>query len=111
MLTTSAKMTDCQLETTDKTKFLVTITNTSPTATANNVVATPSLHGSAKGIELTPKQVNFGAIGPKCKVTKELEICTVNAVPNRYRVQLPLKYGCETPKQECEQQYFNVVKD
>ena len=111
MLTTKAKMTDCQLEVTDKTKFVITITNTSPTATANNVVTKPRLQGSAKGIELTPKQVNFGSIGPRGKITKEIEICTTNAVPNRYKVLFPLKYGCEIPKQECEQQFFDVVKD
>jgi len=111
MLTTAAKITDCQLEPNDKTKFVVTITNTSPTATANNVVTTPNLQGLVKGIEVTPKQVDFGAIPPKGKVTKELEICTTDAVPNRYKVLFPLKYSCEIPKQECEQQFFDVVKD
>ena len=111
MLTTSAKTTDCQLEPNDKTKFVITITNTSSTAVAKDVIASPRLHGSAKGIEMSPKQVSFGSIGPRATVTKELEICTSNAVPKRYRVLFPLKYSCEIPKQECDQAFFNVVKD
>ncbi len=112
MLTTSAKITDCQLEPDDKTKFVVTVTNSSPNLTANGVVAIPTLNsGNAKCIALTPRQVDFGSIGPKKAATRELEISTSNAQPNKYRVLFALKYSCEIPKQQCTQESFEVVKD
>ena len=112
MLVAKAKITDCQLEPTDKTKLIVTVQNSSPVATANNVEAVASLQcGGAKGIQLSPKSRTFGSIPPKGKATQEFEICTNEANPNKYKVLFNMKYKYEVPTHECDSEEFVVVED
>ena len=102
MLVTKTKITDCQLEPNDKTKLVVTVQNSSPVATANDVEAFATLQcGNVKGIQLLPKSKNFGSIPPKGSATQEFEICTTNANPNKYRVLFRMKYQSEVPANQC----------
>jgi hypothetical protein len=112
MLTAKAKITDQQLEPDDNTKFVVTVFNGSPAATAKDVKVFARMDGATcDGIELTPKMVDFGTIPPNGKSTKEFCLETRGAKPRDYNVKFDLKYDSSMPTHECDEEGFKVVKD
>ena len=112
MLTVKAKITDRQLEPDDETKFIVTVHNGSPVATANDVIVSARLtNGACKGVGFRPEKLTFGEIPPRGRVTKEFQINTRNARPQNYLVKFDLKYDSSTPTHECDEEGFVVVPD
>lgn len=112
MLTAKAKISDQQLEPDDETKFIVTVHNSSPVATANEVVVGARLDGAGcPGVDLRPKSVNFGSIPPQQRVTKGFLLNTRKAQPRDYQVNFDMKFESVTPTHECDQEGFTVVPD
>ena len=113
MITAKSKITDCVLEPTDQTKFLVTLCNTHSQATARNVQACVSMKGgNPEGVELLPDDRCFGEIAPGHSVTKEFVIDTQRAKPcKRHDVQISLTYDYAMPAHECELVSFQIGKD
>jgi len=112
MLTAKVKITDQQLEPDDDTRFVVTVFNGSPAATANSVKVSPRLDGcAAPGVILTPPMLEFGTIPPNTRSTKEFSLKTQGAVPRDYKVKFDLKYDSTMPTHECDEECFTVVKD
>lgn len=112
MLTVKAKITDRQLEPDDDTKFVVTAHNSSPVATAKDVVVTPRLDGGARsGVTLDPRCLTFGTIAPGGRATQEFSLTTKKASPRDYKVKFDLKFETSTPTHECDEEGFRVVPD
>lgn len=112
MLTAKAKITDQQLEPDDETRFVVTVHNSSPVATANKVVVGARLNGAAcTGVDLRPAHLDFGSIPPRSRVTKEFMLNTRKAPPRDYQVKFDMKYESATPTHECDEESFQVVPD
>jgi hypothetical protein len=112
MLVAKAKITDQQLEPDDETKFVVTVFNGSPAATAKDVNVMPRLDGGpCRGIELQPSAMDFGTIGPNSRATKEFCLRTKGAAPRDYKVKFDLKYESTMPTHECDEECFTIAKD
>ena len=112
MLTAKAKITDQQLEPDDESKFVVTVYNGSPAATAKDVKVLPRLDGgTCVGVELRPAELDFGTIPPNGRSTKEFCVQTKGAPPRDYKVKFDLKYQSTMPTHECDEECFTVVKD
>jgi len=112
MLTVKSKITDRQLEPDDETKFVVTVFNSSPIATAKAVKVSGRLDGPAcKGVEMRPGELDFGTIAPDSRVTKEFLLQTKGADARNYNVKFDLKFDSSTPTHECDEEEFKVVPD
>jgi hypothetical protein len=112
MLTAKAKIADQQLEPDDDSRFLVTVFNGSPAATAKEVKVSPRLDGgSCNGVTVTPPVLDFGTIPPNGRSTKEFAVQTKKATPRDYKVKFDLKYESTMPTHECDEECFTVVKD
>jgi hypothetical protein len=112
MLVAKAKISDQQLEPDDETKFVVSVLNGSPAATAKDVQVRPRLDGGpCNGVEIRPPTLEFGTIPPNGKSTKEFCLQTKAAAPRDYKVKFDLKYESTMPTHECDEECFTVVKD
>jgi hypothetical protein len=112
MLTAKAKITDQQLEPDDDTKFVVTVFNSSPCATATAVKVSPRLDGgTCSGVDLQPPVLEFGTIPPNGRSIKEFLLRTKGAAARNYLVKFDLAFASTTPTHECDEECFTVVKD
>lgn len=113
MLSTTARISDRQLEPTDSTRLTVTVTNDDPKVSAKNVQATICLKGGDQpGLELLPDDRTFGNIGPCKSVSKEFAIIAERAEPDKdHEVAVMLSFEASHAIEELEKVCFHVVND
>lgn len=111
MLTAKAKIADQQLEPDDDSRFIVTVFNGSPAATAKEVKVSPRIDDGCNGVNVSPPVLEFGTIPPNGRSTKEFMLQTKGAAPRDYKVKFDLKYDSTMPTHECDEECFTVVKD